>query len=592
MPTAVFGGSTAGAISQSVVSTAPRYSVGDDLNGMPVLRFSEFDRLYKAMLVSLESPSVVGSDTPDFLNYLPWYYESGLVESNLGTKGKLTELSLEINNWDPTFDYLPGYYLSGSESDDRYIPDIGSVAQLQAKQQKYGVVSQKDIWLAEIDEKSKDQYTIYIVVGTPPGDGRDRMCVYYIKRGDLLLPIKNRKWREDTAWVAFRKNALPIVGILIMFIPGIGQMIGSFIMGPLFATTYPAITSAIGSVAMKTALNGGDIGSAVIGTVTAGFGDVVGGIVDFPVLSDVASSVAVAAVRGDDLNNAAVSGLISGGLSNAGSLFSGGSMDDFDYGSFYDSYGNDGMSIDSFDNFDGAFDPGDYYLPAFDDFGGAFDPGSYDYPDPISYSDAGSGNYGDWGSSPTPDPANYSDVGSEGYGDWGAGPTQNPANYTDAGTTGYGDWGGSTSTPVTTGGSKVPNTSGVSFDSVLNSLSSVVKLGLQVNSAVRGQTNTTLRAGALPVGTTANTNGRLSNGQQIPVGAVYRTSNGGAVVNNGDGTYTVAQPNGQATVKNYSNNQTMGNLPTGAKTGIMPGNTLLYAGLGIGAVLLLKGMKK
>jgi hypothetical protein len=133
----------------------------------------------------------------------------------------------------------------------------------------------------------------------------------------------------------------------------------------------------------------------------------------------------------------------------------------------------------------------------------------------------------------------------------------------------------------------LPDISSISLDKTLSSLSKLVQFGLQVNSAVRGQTNTTLRAGQPPAGVAARPDGRLSNGQQIPPGTVFTTSSGAAVVNNADGTFTVSGTDGKAVIRSYATGQVVGNLPTGAKD-----NMILYAGLGIGAALLLKGFTK
>jgi hypothetical protein len=456
----------------------------------------------------------------------------------------------------------------------------------------YDLVGQ--IYSHQAIEKFNNPKNLFIVYGNRKGlSERDKIRIVYIKRGNLLIPIASATWRTASNWVQFRDGMLiPFVGmVLSFFIPGIGQAVGQFIVGPTFAATYPALTAALGTIVTQTALAGGDIGKAVTNYLASEFGASVGAVVDIPVVSNIAGSVATAAIKGGDLNDAAISGLISGGFSQIGSTNSGAVMgndyDVFDFGGSVDSGAFDVDSYDFGDPFvSDGFDATNYSdagTAGYGDWGTA--------PDVISYSDAGTTGYGDWGGAPmdSPNPANYSDAGTSGYGDWGSAPTgtPNPANYSDAGTPGYGSWGNSGSP------STVPNTSGISFDSTLKSLSNLVQLGLKVNSAVRGQSNTVLRAGALPAGTTAMTNGRLSNGAQVPVGAVYRTSNGGAVVNNGDGTYTVAQPNGQTKVMRYSTNQTVGTLPTGQSSGLLSNqNLVLCAGLGIGAVLLLKGMKK
>ena len=420
-----------------------------------------------------------------------------------------------------------------------------------------------------------DERNRFAIQGEPLGGGwQDQIQIVYIRRGDLMLPIWAVQWREASTWVAFRDSALkPIAGVLLAAIPGVGQLVGQFILGPTLSASYPALASGLGAISVNTVMNGGDVVGAVKNYLSRYVGVQVGGAIDIPIASNVAANVTTAALRGGDLNSAAINGVISGSfeaLQNTG-----GNMD---YSAGYSdaAYGYDDYSavdyVDPVDFADADAGYGDYWA----------DNGLNEVFDASNYSDADV-SYGDYWSSDETGvmPVDYADADA-GYGDaWSTGTDFTAAvDYSDA-DYGYGESAYSSSS------FSMPDLSSISLDSTLSTLSKLVQVGLQVNAAVKGQTNTTLRAGSLPAGTTVRPDGRLSTGQQPPPGTVFRTSTGAAVVNNGDGTFTVVGPDGRAVVKSYATGQAVGTLPTGAKN-----NTVLYAGLGIGAALLLKGFLK
>lgn len=123
---------------------------------------------------------------------------------------------------------------------------------------------------------------------------------------------------------------------------GLPQIIGQAVLGAEVAAAYPAASNAIGQVATRTVLTGGDVESAVrsaaTGLVGVEFGGFVGEAVDSAAIGAAAGAATAAALQGGDARNAAIQALISQGVK---------SVSDFD---------------------PTEYDPGDYvYLPG-DDF--------------------------------------------------------------------------------------------------------------------------------------------------------------------------------------------------------------------------------
>ncbi len=90
--------------------------------------------------------------------------------------------------------------------------------------------------------------------------------------------------------------------------------------------------------------------------------------------------------------------------------------------------------------------------------------------------------------------------------------------------------------------------------------------------------------------TVANPNNGLVNGVRPAAGVLTMTPGGGGLINNGDGTYTVINPDGSSVTRAYGTGVGVAG-GTGTGTGTIAGintQTLLVAALGIGAVMLLQ----
>ena len=149
----------------------------------------------------------------------------------------------------------------------------------------------------------------------------------------LLIPFTRiSPWRGVVFIAGFFATAM-----------GLPAIIGEAVLGAELAAAYPAASNAIGQVATRTVLTGGDVESAVRSAATgfAGveFGGFVGEAVDSAAIGAAAGAATTAALQGGDARAAAVQALISQGVK---------SVSDFD---------------------PTEYDPGEYvYLPE-DDFG-------------------------------------------------------------------------------------------------------------------------------------------------------------------------------------------------------------------------------
>jgi hypothetical protein len=165
-----------------------------------------------------------------------------------------------------------------------------------------------------------------------------------------LIPV----WTSSSDWGEFRsvlKTSVWFFGTIFMAMYGtaLTSSIGATILGPSTAAAYPALAQVVGSVAMSTAINGGDVEAGVKNAayayLGAQVGDAVRGVTEIDTMGKVAASVTTAALRGGDIEQAAAMTL----LRNAGDLVGAfetdngeiQAMENFDYGVSGDPYAPD-----------------------------------------------------------------------------------------------------------------------------------------------------------------------------------------------------------------------------------------------------------
>jgi hypothetical protein len=152
--------------------------------------------------------------------------------------------------------------------------------------------------------------------------GKEYVTALYIRQGEFWKPLGFYETFVSSGWVRFRDNALIPIGMVALAVlsGGIAASIGGAVLGPSLAAAYPGLASAIGNVALSTALSGGDLESAVKGAAFGFLGSVAGGAAKAATGLDaigVATGAATsAALRGGNLGEAVAQSLLMYGAKN------------------------------------------------------------------------------------------------------------------------------------------------------------------------------------------------------------------------------------------------------------------------------------
>lgn len=348
----------------------------------------------------------------------------------------------------------------------------------------------------------------------------------------------------------FVMTALPLAGF------NVGNAIGSAVLPASVSAAYPGLATAIGNVAISTALNGGNVENAVKGVVgsqiAGGLGSGVSSITGSETVGSLASAAARAAISGGDVKSAVGMQLLQlgsnmdditfdffGGSDTSGSVFG----DTFNYTQPY--YG----SLDQVDLINQNSNP--WYFDQYIDFnGGSNEFGSFD------------------------------------ISEWTAFPTN--------------DFGVSTFTPETGASNAAPpaqtkvpaSSSAWDATKIVQNISSAALATISLIKAYRALDTPAVNTTARKVNSDGSVSIITSNGTvqtkkpdgtinvtKPPVGVPQTTLNGEIVINNGDGTYTVVSQSGASATYRYDSGATSSE-----------GNSsMLMVGAGLLALLLLKG---
>jgi hypothetical protein len=324
--------------------------------------------------------------------------------------------------------------------------------------------------------------TVYL--GDPGKGGRDWRSVLYMRQGELYRPIASYPFYRPSSWVQFRdEDLIPLTAVALAFAGGpIVQAIGNAIVPGAVAAAYPALPQAVGTVALQTATNGGDLGAALKGAILSSVGAQAGALASSATgvnaLGPVTSAAATAALRGGNVEQAVTSSLLSYGVKNMGEL--------------WDTLTGWGDDVAEFVGFGGDDNP---------------QPGA-DYFDPV-YGEAWSGT-----------------VDVPGFDPNGMSPVSVPASASDG-------W---------DFGDIVANVTSAAMAAIkINQAYQATKAPPRT-ALVSGNTVQTPNAnGMLTVRNTAT--GGYSV-QRPPVGTPFVLADGRTIINNGDGTYTLINRDG------------------------------------------------
>lgn len=132
------------------------------------------------------------------------------------------------------------------------------------------------------------------------GSGYSWYLVQFTNTGVPIFTVK--KFKNASILPAF-------IGLALAFV-GVPALIGNAVLGTSLAATYPTLASAIGNVAIQTALNGGDIEASIktgVASLASGFaGTQVTSYTSFEALGTITSAVTKAALLGQDIDKAAL----------------------------------------------------------------------------------------------------------------------------------------------------------------------------------------------------------------------------------------------------------------------------------------------
>lgn len=322
-------------------------------------------------------------------------------------------------------------------------------------------------------------------------------------------------------------TALPMAGI------SVGNAIGSAVLPASMTAAYPGIATAVGNIALSTALNGGDITKAVKNVVVAYAGDVAGlqvgsfagGVSGSEFIGTLATVATKTAIIGGDIGQAVALTLAKQGAS----MFDEQAPEIIDWG-FDASTPNDAF------NFGGAFDNGGNLY--FTDFPPTSTGPTFDFTDPS-----------------TGGPIDAFDPFAV-----------NPFLSTDSGDAYTAATSPGTTAPPGPTVPAPPQSPAYNPSNVFQQITQAAVQALGLVKAYRQLDNPTVQPVARKVGAngsvsvigdngliqTRQPNGTV-NATRPPVGVPQATLSGNYIVNNGDGSYNVVSPTGQSVRYSYSN---------------------------------------
>ncbi len=213
---------------------------------------------------------------------------------------------------------FPSYWLDPIGAQDW---SMGARAFLQVADEQQAQAALARFGLGNLGE------TMSVDLGDPGKGARDRRMVLYARSGDFYRPVASRPFYKASSWVQFRDQDLPGLAAAALAIAGgpIVQAIGNALVPASLAVQFPALPGAVGSVALQTATNGGDLGAALQNAVLSATGAQAGSFAanasGFKAVGDVTQAVTTAALRGGDIKDAATMSLLQTGVRNMGDLW-------------------------------------------------------------------------------------------------------------------------------------------------------------------------------------------------------------------------------------------------------------------------------
>jgi hypothetical protein len=162
----------------------------------------------------------------------------------------------------------------------------------------------------------------FAVAWSAAGKGHVMYRVAPAPGGFAIVP----SWGSSSDWGTFREVVKVLGSFVLMFaLPvagfAVASTVGAAIVGPTLATTYPLLAQVVGSIALSTAFNGGDVEKAVKGAALSMVGAEIGSlanagataVTDVALLGKLADSGVRAFIQGGDMEKAIAFTLIRNG---------------------------------------------------------------------------------------------------------------------------------------------------------------------------------------------------------------------------------------------------------------------------------------
>jgi hypothetical protein len=382
--------------------------------------------------------------------------------------------------------------------------------------------------------------------------------------GIQIVPV----WSSSSDWSAVRGFVLQAASFLsFVALPLAGlsaaNLLASQVLGPTFAAAYPALTTAVGNVALATVFSGGNVELAVKSAITTwasgGVGSTLGEgaatLSGIPAVGAVTAAATSAFVAGGDVKAAVGRAILSTGAPMIGNLFD-------TFGDPPISYGDDGLS----------FLPGDLGTTGGGPIVGDGAPNDYSFLPP---------GVADWGTGLGADP-------------FGPGFDADLIGATDPnapdGAAVEWDLGGGNPDVKAVAVATTPKASDFAATPLIQTITNAALAAISVLAAWQRLKNPQVQPRARVVNADGSVSVVGNNGliqtrtpdgrivaQRPPVGVPQATISGNYIVNNGDGTYSIISPTGQKQTYPYTTATAVGGagLPGGALPWIVGGVALL-----------------
>lgn len=152
-----------------------------------------------------------------------------------------------------------------------------------------------------------DRFDNYLGDAGRQGDNLIQIFAHFTNDGVPYFTARLYNLKGMSFWTAVRELATIVIAAVSFVVPGVNAAVASSIFGS-FATAYPALTAAASQVMLQTALSGGDVEAAVKSVaysyLGASAGGVVQGVSDSEALGQLAAAATSAAAQGGDVERA------------------------------------------------------------------------------------------------------------------------------------------------------------------------------------------------------------------------------------------------------------------------------------------------